>query len=697
MADQILKLNILSFDHEKKPVSFSFFKESREGFNSLSLFEAPIELKDHLNGKSKEIRHVYTDFITTENADFQVEVDLKRSTNFAKHYYSHIIRQYLKDKVDLINPNFIHDIEVWVYQKGLSKELYKTYRVFGLRVQMAHITSKPELVIYDDGLSRILNSSITDLWDINKDIYTKVVYQNEFYRMDSLPERAKYNMHEVFPVVNKDLEIHFGIAFSTNPFANKYKDLYPLLTNFISTYLDTNDFKDHIKLSSPELIDAPEKIVHRTRKDSNYIQLGLDNKVNVFTPKENLKQYGPYKLPDNTNVKFIVIFHKDDSDYANKLYMYMKKRYKKPDGKTMEDLYGTSLYDLIRIHFDLDKEHSISFEDIMNPYEAIHKFIDNPDINIDTDKFQYVAIYLSPFNKLETDSDKKKIYYKVKETLLNHHITSQVIYKENLFDKKFKSFYYVNIAAAILAKVGGIPWRLESDEKNELVIGVGAYKSKEIGVQYIGSAFSFSNKGEFQEFSCTSKSESYLLAAKIKVYIQEYIKKNQNIERLVIHFYKEMSKDEIAPIKTALFNLGYEDIPVFIININKTSSKDYIAFDINSDVLMPYSGTILNIAPNQYLLFNNTRYQNADAVSIESYNFPIKLGFQCTKPELLNDIRAIKDMIDQVYQFSRMYWKSVKQQNLPVTVKYPEMVAKIFPHFECEDIPDFGKTNMWFL
>jgi hypothetical protein len=50
-----------------------------------------------------------------------------------------------------------------------------------------------------------------------------------------------------------------------------------------------------------------------------------------------------------------------------------------------------------------------------------------------------------------------------------------------------------------------------------------------------------------------------------------------------------------------------------------------------------------------------------------------------------------------VYQFSGIYWKSVKQQNLPVTVKYPEMVAKIFPHFDGNEIPDFGKDNLWFL
>ena len=55
------------------------------------------------------------------------------------------------------------------------------------------------------------------------------------------------------------------------------------------------------------------------------------------------------------------------------------------------------------------------------------------------------------------------------------------------------------------------------------------------------------------------------------------------------------------------------------------------------------------------------------------------------------------ELIDQVYQFRRKYWKSISQQNLPVTTKYPEMVAEIFPHFEYGTLPPFGKGNLWFL
>ena len=60
----------------------------------------------------------------------------------------------------------------------------------------------------------------------------------------------------------------------------------------------------------------------------------------------------------------------------------------------------------------------------------------------------------------------------------------------------------------------------------------------------------------------------------------------------------------------------------------------------------------------------------------------------------MDEARAL---LNQVYKFSRMYWKSVKQQNLPITIKYPEMVAELVPHFRKEELPAFGKTNLWFL
>lgn len=65
---------------------------------------------------------------------------------------------------------------------------------------------------------------------------------------------------------------------------------------------------------------------------------------------------------------------------------------------------------------------------------------------------------------------------------------------------------------------------------------------------------------------------------------------------------------------------------------------------------------------------------------------------------LMSATNTVQNLIDQVYQFSRIYRKSIKQQNLPVAIKYPEMVARIAPHFTGGVIPTaIGRNNLWFL
>ena len=157
-----------------------------------------------------------------------------------------------------------------------------------------------------------------------------------------------------------------------------------------------------------------------------------------------------------------------------------------------------------------------------------------------------------------------------------------------------------------------------------------------------------------------------------------------------------MSKRELQPIMDGLKKLKIP-VPIFIVTINKTESSDIVAFDMSWNNLMPLSGTYVNIGYNRFLLFNNSRYNQKHYNRREGFPYPIKLKIECTQKDLVKDYNTVKESIDQVYQFSRMYWKSVRQQNLPVTIKYPQIVAEMLPHFPNKVIPDFGKDKLWFL
>ena len=215
--------------------------------------------------------------------------------------------------------------------------------------------------------------------------------------------------------------------------------------------------------------------------------------------------------------------------------------------------------------------------------------------------------------------------------------------------------------------------------------------------RFLGSAFCFSNEGVFENFDCFRDDEPVMLAGSIKTAVEQFKEKKKTAKRLIIHFYKEISdQTELQPILDMLDGLGETDMPVIVVTINKTDSKELLGFDMNSDGKMPISGTYTSIGFNKFLLFNNTRYFENSMLSAKDYHFPIKLSFKSSKPDLLK-MDVMKELINQVYQFSRMYWKSVSQQNLPVTTIYPEMVAEIYPHFTYDSLADFGKSNLWFL
>ena len=405
------------------------------------------------------------------------------------------------------------------------------------------------------------------------------------------------------------------------------------------------------------------------------------NKTHIM-PYYGLGDGGPYELSPHNNIKFIFIFHNADKDFANTVFKWF-------EGK-MPGFKGLKNY--IKLNYNIDKENSIIFENLNNPIEEIREQLTAKTFD---DNVRYLAVYLSPISKAELDEEKHKIYFQVKEELLNYRITSQVIDRDKINNSAFQ-YYLPNIAIAILAKLNGVPWRLQRTLSNELIVGVGAFKSNEIGSRFIGSAFCFSNNGHFKGFECHPATDTFLLAGDISKAVRKFKNDNENVKRLIIHFYKSMSRAELEPIEKELKTLDL-DIPIIIVSINKTESRDFVVFDTSSTHTMPISGTFIKTGWNEYLLCNNTRYGLSASEKIESYPFPIKLKITSTDNTILDDYSTTKSIVDQVYQFSRMYWKSVKQQNIPVTILYPEMVAEILPFFDDKKITAFGKENLWFL
>ena len=221
-------------------------------------------------------------------------------------------------------------------------------------------------------------------------------------------------------------------------------------------------------------------------------------------------------------------------------------------------------------------------ENLENPLFEIEEKLDNQDFT----GAKYLAIYLTPIGKHTKAVEQRNVYYKVKEALLKRNISSQCIETDKMLtvlksdaEKGKDAFAYTlqNIAIAINAKLGGT-LENRSPRIQELIIGVGAFKHSDTNIQYIGSAFSFDNTGAFNSFEYFHKDELKELVGSIESAIVDYRSTIANLERLVIHYYKDMREDEVEIIENMLYNIGV-DVPVFVVTINKTESEDIVVFD----------------------------------------------------------------------------------------------------------------------
>lgn len=686
MSDPSLFFNILTFDWPKEPVTFYFSDADNGKCQTLYFTLFPNEIGALFpNLLPNSTNNLYTTF-TGETDGFQpLAINFQtENPDLIKRYYNRQINFYFrKVKKEIVKVGFVKENQVWIKSRFGNTAQYDIYEKFSLKVQLQNVSKFPELVLSYDGQSKVSKKSVAQLiQSVSPTCFNWVLCNKQLHKWSKCQEDEEVNPAQCYPVINKELEAAFGIAMELPPRDNRYPKYLKNIQGFYKKFLNTEDFKRFIPIHEGGFIPVSPARIDTTSEESNQLLFG--NNQPDAVPKYALKRLRPFKKSPYPNIHLFFILHADDKEHAKTIKSHFDTGFGSFEG----------MQSYVDLYFHTATGFSIVFNNKENPIPEIEHELSKRHFDPEV---KYIAIYVTPYSKFEKDKQKREIYYLLKEILLKRKITSQAIDPNKMIEQGNNWKYSLpNIAVAMLAKLDGIPWRLNTPVKNELIVGVGAFKHIDEGVQYIGSAFSFTNNGKFNRFEYFLRDEIDVLAGSIADAVKQYATVNNSPDRLIIHFYKSMSEEELEPIQQALDDLGLP-IPVFIITINKTESEDIVAFDGGWNELMPPSGTFIGIGNDKYLLFNNTRYNGSNHSKADGYPFPIKLKLQCTDPELLKDMKAVKELIDQIYQFSRMYWKSIRQQNLPVTIKYPEMVAQIAPHFIGDDIPPYGKNNLWFL
>jgi hypothetical protein len=675
-------INIVPFNYIRNNVEVAFSTNEKENYSRIIKRNIPEIILNRI--PKTDTDYIWWSF-SQKDDDIVGSVNLIEGQFFAKQYINKKIFMHFFEKGLLTNRNFITDTEVYCEENSLTSNMdYERYRVFTLRVDRNDFIDGLSLLVSYDGDSFIHKMSVETL-GLSNNVLGKVKYKGRISKFKDLNEFEQSERNNIFPVLNRDIRFILKIPFVSNFSENKYKKYYDQINSFYLQFLKGQTISDCINILESGFIKPNNNKIFRTDDNSNLLVFG-NNKTH-FVPYIGIKENGPIQRCPEKPVKIFFIFHEEDKEYANKVYSFLKKGYKSFPG----------LQSFVRIQFDIDTSRSIRYKS-SNPINEIESSLLEHQNNTSTmflPENTYAAIYISRIKKNGDDEEIDNVYYRLKELLLKYNVISQVIFKENIDNPSF-NYFLPNIAIALLAKLGGIPWRLFRPIKNDLVVGIGADRTNNLDKHYIGNAFCFKNDGRFVGFNVFEKSDTLSLAKSIKESLEYYIKENKDVERLVIHYYKKMSKAEEKPIYETLNRMNLK-LPYIVLTINETVSKDYVFFDTFYDGRMPQSGTFIKTKWNEFILCNNTRYSNNTGTKIESFPLPIKIKVNTSNYEKGEDLAVIRELIDQVYQFSRMYWKSVRQRNLPVTIEYSELIAKMVSHFENKELKPFARNTLWFL
>jgi len=702
-----ITLNVIPFDHPTETVRFGFSHNRSKFTFPLRREDFPDSLREHFDKTMPNLQTIYGEPVFGDNRyEVEFEIDTKDNPGILKHHYRKMVRSHFLQHADIVSSSFVGDNMIYIKQP--SDHLpYTVYKVYTIKILLSRVYEGPHFAICYNGYQSFSKTPLSELTHLGFDDIGSILFDRRLYKYNAnTPDYIMHNQSEVYPKLGNKLKAELNITIKPYKIPNKYTHFHKEINSFIETYILSNEFRTIFPVYDQGFLPAPSSSV----LPDNLALLSYGNNNTGLVPKKEFRKYKAASPAPVKQRKLLVIYNPKDkyvikesdgngnefikeAGVVNKFFVAIKKgcettlsggyKYKIPP-----------LNEYISSNFQLtaDGTHGIEIHSDETTISDIQTAIDNFN---DLEPTEYTALVLLPHTKEEKTPAQAKLYASIKEVLLQHGISSQCLLKDTIANSEF-IWSYSNASISLLAKMGGMPWKLAHPIQDELIVGLGAFSSQEENCKFVGSAFSFGSDGKFEGLDCFRSDDIAILLTSIHNAIRNYKDRlSTEAKRLVIHFFKEMKKSDFEAVMKVINSHDW-NIPIITINVNTSVSEDFIGFDTSASYMMPVSGTYIPLDKHSYLLYNNTRYTEQTKPS-DGYHLPIKLSFSSSHPETLEDQETIKELIGQVYQFSRLYWKSTKHQNIPVTVKFPEMAAKIYAKFENKDLGSFGESNLWFL
>jgi hypothetical protein len=314
-------------------------------------------------------------------------------------------------------------------------------------------------------------------------------------------------------------------------------------------------------------------------------------------------------------------------------------------------------------------------------------------------------------------------YLHAKAILLTHGIPVQEARLSTITATPYALQYiFQNIAIAVYAKMGGIPWTIDHGltVDDEIVIGMGTAELSgsrfEPRQRHIGITTVFRGDGNYLlanlSRECAYEQYPDVLKESTIGVLKEIKQRNAwrpgDTVRVVFHAFKPLKDVEVAEIvKSCIDEVGREQQIEFAF-LTISLSHPFKLLDMSQLGKRPRQGGAPKgkFAPERGVMAQLGRYTRLLCArgptlvkrSISSLPSPILIH--------LHKASTYRDLVyltDQVLKFTALSWRSTSPARRPVTVYYPELIAELLARLQV--IPGWSpailntklRTSKWFL
>ena len=385
---------------------------------------------------------------------------------------------------------------------------------------------------------------------------------------------------------------------------------------------------------------------------------------------QGLRRYGPFDASrvNLSNQSILFVFPESLRLLARKLVMALRDGYRTFPG------FGQ----MFRLPFTNEQVESLAITcDFSTPSTAARSYREAiADWNSRSQHSDpKLALVLVPHSE---QWETERPYYEAKASFARLGIPTQMVTAELLQNDREFGWSVANIALAVFAKLGGIPWVVESpaDDK-DLIVGVGRADIRDQADlrRIFGYALSFTSNGVYRQtwsFTPAADEQTYLdrLEEAIRDALTSARDADEPFRRLVIHLGKRTGWKEAAAAKRAMTSADIS-LPVALLRLDDSSLYDIA--DGRADTFAPPKGIAVRLGSRQILL------QTEGLTPTGVPNGPLLMELDERSkvgPETLDDLAS------QAFRLAHANWRGFNARSQPVTLVYGELLARLVGYLE---------------